>query len=179
MPYEHCAWQQRLVCVSFLVTKLTQDCKSQTNGYWKSPHSVFTLSWCAEFGITRLFAGTNKTSWIALFSRLCYKARLPRDVNQSSRIPRGVTPKELAHKPKHNLLMTVQPPDSFQELFCKLFHLSDFDILSYLHSVWVGHIMLFIYMILMDICLVFFSFIRYLLDKKKGTEQHYWHPTET
>lgn len=156
MLYEHCAWQQRLVCVSFLVTKLTQDYKSQTSGYWKSPHSVFTLSWCAEFGITHLFAGIDKTSQFALFSRLCYKARLPHDVNQSSRIPRGVTPKELAHKPKHSLLMPAQPQDPFQELFCKLFHLSDFDILSHLHSVWVGHVMLFIYMILMDICLFFF-----------------------
>lgn len=64
---------------------------------------------------------------------------------------------------------------TLKKLFCKLFHLSDFDILLYLHSVWVGHIMLFIYMILMD---KWFFFIRYLLDKN-GTEQHYWHPTET
>lgn len=103
------------MCVSFLVTKLTRDYKSQTNDYWKRLHSVFILSWFSEFGITHLFAGTNKmhASQLAFFPRLYCGARLTCDVHQeSSIILNGATPGKLARRSERNLLMPVQSQDS-------------------------------------------------------------------
>lgn len=91
MPYKHCAWEQRLVCVSFLVTKVTQGYKSQTNNWWRRLHAVFILSCFAQFGRTHSSAGTNKTSasQLASFPRLYYRARLTHDGNQQSSIVLG------------------------------------------------------------------------------------------
>lgn len=46
MLYEDCAWQQRLVCVSFLVTKLTRDYVSNKRLLEKSPFSLHSLLVC-------------------------------------------------------------------------------------------------------------------------------------
>lgn len=61
MLSEHCAWEQRLRCASFLLTKLTRDYESQTNHCWERLHPIFILSGFSGFGITHFFAGTNKT----------------------------------------------------------------------------------------------------------------------